>query len=75
MEETVVSHDHLWELTPREREVAALAAEGLSNPEIARRLGIGEQTARTHVSNVLSKLGVSSRREVAERLDGKADAT
>jgi len=70
-----MSHDRLWELTPRERQVAVLVSEGLSNPEIARRLGIGEQTARTHVSNVLSKLGVSSRREVSGRLSGKADAT
>ena len=69
-----MKYDQLWELTPREREVAALVAEGLSNPEISQRLGIGEQTARTHVSNVLSKLGVSSRREVAGRLSEKADA-
>ena len=68
-----MTHDRLWELTPREREVAALVAEGLTNPEIAGRLGIGEQTARTHVSNVLSKLGVSSRREVAGRLGGNGD--
>ena len=68
-----MTHDRLWELTPREREVAALVAEGLTNPEIAGRLGIGEQTARTHVSNVLSKLGVSSRREVAGRLGGSGD--
>ena len=69
----MAAHDRLWELTPRERQVAALVSEGLSNPEIARRLGIGEQTARTHVSNVLSKLGVSSRREVAGRLGGNGD--
>ncbi|WP_374023489.1 response regulator [Mycobacterium sp. HNNTM2301] len=52
-------------LTPRERGIASLVAQGLSNREIARRLSITERTARTHVSNVLAKLGVSSRTQVA----------
>jgi DNA-binding NarL/FixJ family response regulator len=52
-------------LTPREREVAALLAEGLSNSEIARRLFISAKTASVHVSNILAKLGMASRAEVA----------
>ncbi|HWD46642.1 MAG TPA: response regulator transcription factor, partial [Actinomycetota bacterium] len=52
-------------LTPREREVAALLADGLSNGEIARRLYISTKTASVHVSNILAKLGMASRAEVA----------
>jgi DNA-binding NarL/FixJ family response regulator len=52
-------------LTPREREVAALLAEGLTNSQLADRLYISRRTAAVHVSNILSKLGMSSRTEVA----------
>ncbi|MFL5793847.1 MAG: response regulator transcription factor [Actinomycetota bacterium] len=52
-------------LTPREREVATLLAEGLSNGEIARRLYISTKTASVHVSNILAKLNMTSRIEVA----------
>ena len=55
----------LTALTPREREVAALVAEGCSNGEIARRLYISTKTASVHVSNILAKLGMTSRTEVA----------
>jgi len=51
-------------LTPREREVALLISDGLTNPELARRLYISPKTAAVHVSNILRKLGVSSRTEV-----------
>jgi DNA-binding CsgD family transcriptional regulator len=51
-------------LTPREREVALLIADGLTNAELARRLYISPKTAAVHVSNILHKLGVSSRTEV-----------
>ena len=53
------------QLTRREREVAALLGEGLSNSELARRLYISPRTAAVHVSNILVKLGMSSRAEVA----------
>jgi Tol biopolymer transport system component/DNA-binding CsgD family transcriptional regulator len=52
-------------LTPREWDVLGLVREGLSNPEIADRLGIGRETVKHHVSEILGKLGVSSREEAA----------
>jgi DNA-binding NarL/FixJ family response regulator len=52
-------------LTPRELDVVALVGEGRANKEIALQLGIGERTARTHVSNVLHKLGLTSRTQLA----------
>lgn len=53
------------ELTPRELEVLRLIAEGLANKEIARELNIGEKTVKTHVSSILSKMGVLSRTQAA----------
>lgn len=53
------------DLTPREREVLALVAEGASNRQIAQRLVVSERTARTHVSAILAKLGLASRTQAA----------
>jgi DNA-binding NarL/FixJ family response regulator len=52
-------------LTARENEVLAKLAKGASNKEIAYELGITERTARTHVSNILGKLGLASRTQAA----------
>jgi DNA-binding NarL/FixJ family response regulator len=56
---------HAERLTPREREVLALIGRGLANKRIALELGIAEKTVKTHVSNVLSKLGVADRTQAA----------
>ncbi len=52
-------------LTPREREVAVFVAQGKSNRQIAETLVVGERTIETHVGNVLSKLGFTSRTQIA----------
>ena len=52
-------------LTAREKEVLAQLAKGAANKEIAYELGITERTARTHVSNILGKLGLASRTQAA----------
>lgn len=57
--------DPLASLTARERDVLAGVARGLSNRAVADDLGITERTARTHVSNILAKLGLSSRTQAA----------
>ena len=57
--------DRLAALTHREREVLGGVARGLSNRAIAEELGITERTARTHVSNILAKLGLASRTQAA----------
>jgi DNA-binding NarL/FixJ family response regulator len=57
--------DPTAELTSREREVLRLVGAGKANKEIAAELAISERTARTHVSNILGKLGLSSRTQAA----------
>ena len=63
--QTVPDHDltGAFDLTPRECEVLALLVEGLTNPKIAERLVVSRSTAKAHVSNILSKLGVTNRAE------------
>lgn len=53
------------DLTPREKEVLTLIAEGATNKEIAAKLVVSENTARNHVSHILGKLGFSRRSEAA----------
>ena len=60
-----VTTDHL---TPREREVLVLIEQGLSNKQIAQRLGIEVRTVKNHVHNLLEKLRVQRRGEAAARL-------
>jgi len=55
------------ELTDREREVLWLLAQGLSNQEVAQRMGISLKTARNHVSNILARLQVADRTEAVAR--------
>lgn len=57
--------DPLGALTDREREILRLVAAGKANKEIATELVISERTARTHVSNILRKLGLASRTQAA----------
>jgi DNA-binding NarL/FixJ family response regulator len=66
----------LTQLTAREREVLALLARGLDNRAIATRLQLSAHTARTHVGNILRKLGVHSRADAARIAlsEGRADA-
>jgi DNA-binding NarL/FixJ family response regulator len=61
----VSGNDGVAALSAREREVLSLVAQGHSNREIAERLVISERTARTHVSNVLLKLDLTSRTQAA----------
>ncbi len=52
-------------LTPREMEIVTLVVAGYSNPDIAQRCSISEQTVKHHISNIFNKLGVSNRLELA----------
>lgn len=61
-------------LTRRERQVAALVSEGLTNREIAEQLVISKRTADAHVEHILAKLGFSSRAQIAA-LAGQSDHT
>lgn len=58
---------HVEPLTPRERDVLNLLAEGLPNKAIAKRLGVSEHTVKFHLNAVLGKLGATSRTEAVTR--------
>lgn len=55
----------LARLTDREREVAVAVAEGMANPEIGARLHLGVATVKSHVSSILTKLGLANRTQIA----------
>ena len=55
-------------LSDREREIANLIASGASNPDIARTLFLSRKTVERHVSNILGKLGVKNRAQLAARM-------
>ena len=61
----VLRRRHAPTLTRRQPEVAARVADGLTNPEIAVRLGIAERSAESHVERILGRLGFRSRSPVA----------
>jgi DNA-binding CsgD family transcriptional regulator len=63
--EVITTKEKFGGLTPREREVAILIAQGKSNPEIAEALVVSERTVTTHISNIFSKLGFTSRTQIA----------
>jgi len=56
------------DLTPQERQIAELARDGLSNPEIGARLFLSPRTVEWHLRRVFAKLGIRSRRELANAL-------
>jgi DNA-binding NarL/FixJ family response regulator len=60
------------DLTAQERQMARLARDGLSNPEISTRLFLSSRTVEWHLHNVFTKLGIRSRRELASALDDPA---
>jgi DNA-binding CsgD family transcriptional regulator len=66
-ERTVETRD---DLTAQERQIARLARDGLSNPEIGARLFLSPRTVEWHLRDVFTKLGISSRRELANALAG-----
>lgn len=59
------TRDRDFGLTPRELEIVTLVVAGYSNPDIAQRCSISEQTVKHHVSSIFNKLGVSNRLELA----------
>jgi DNA-binding NarL/FixJ family response regulator len=65
VQEQIPAGELPMELTPRENEIAALVARGLTNRHVARELSISERTAGNHVAKILKKLGLCSRAQIA----------
>ncbi|MFN8019530.1 MAG: helix-turn-helix transcriptional regulator [Acidimicrobiales bacterium] len=65
--------DSVVPLTPREREIALLVADGLSSKEVAARLYLSARTVSNHLQNAYAKLGISKRSELAEALGRLGD--
>lgn len=70
MERPGADNKAIKDLTPREREIAQLIAEGLPNNGIAARLGISERTVKAHLGAIYSKTGVGNRLALALRVSG-----
>lgn len=69
----VTAHTHLAEeLTPQELEIARLAASGMSNRQIADRIYVSHRTVAAHLYKVFPKLGITSRHQLRDALDGDA---
>ena len=60
-------------LTPQERQIALLAAEGLTNRQIAQRLSVSPRTVGAHLYRVFPKVGVTSRAGLRDALNGSSD--
>ncbi len=68
LDDGTADNDALEHITPRERQVMALVAEGATNPEVSQRLVISDATVRTHVRSLRRKLGARNRAELVSRV-------